>query len=36
VASNPLLPASLSVTGIVYDVSSGAVEVVERCSPLRA
>lgn len=36
VASNPLLPASLSVTGVVYDVFSGAVEVVERRSPLRA
>jgi carbonic anhydrase len=36
VASNSLLPASLSVTGIVYDISSGTVEVVERRSPLRA
>jgi carbonic anhydrase len=34
-AENPLLPASLSVTGVVYDVASGRVEVVERRSPLR-
>jgi carbonic anhydrase len=35
-AENALLPASLSVTGVVYDVASGRVEVVERRSPLRA
>jgi carbonic anhydrase len=35
-AANPLLPASLSVTGMVYDVASGLVEIVERRSPLRA
>jgi carbonic anhydrase len=34
-AANPLLPDSLSVTGLVYDVDSGRVELVERRSPLR-
>jgi carbonic anhydrase len=34
-AANPFLPASLSVTGVVYDVATGFVEVVERRSPLR-
>jgi carbonic anhydrase len=34
-AANTLLPASLSVTGLVYDVTSGHVELVERRSPLR-
>ncbi len=34
-AENGLLPGSLSVTGIVYDVDSGRAEVVERRSPLR-
>ena len=34
-AANPLLPGSLAVTGLVYDVASGQVEVVERRSPLR-
>jgi len=34
-AANALLPASLSVTGLVYDVATGHVEVVERRSPLR-
>ncbi len=34
-AANPFLPASLSVTGVVYDVTSGHIEVVERRSPLR-
>jgi carbonic anhydrase len=34
-AANPLLPASLSVTGLVYDTASGRVELVERRSPLR-
>jgi carbonic anhydrase len=34
-AANPLLPDELSVTGVVYDVDSGRVEVVERRSPLR-
>jgi carbonic anhydrase len=29
-AANPLIPASLSVTGMVYDVATGLVEVVER------
>jgi carbonic anhydrase len=35
-AANPFLPASLSVSGVVYDVASGRVELVERRSPLRA
>lgn len=35
-AANAFLPASLSVTGMVYDVDSGRVELVERRSPLRA
>jgi carbonic anhydrase len=34
-ANSPLIPASLSVTGLVYDVHSGRVEIVERRSPLR-
>jgi carbonic anhydrase len=34
-ARNPMLPADLSVTGVVYDVTTGRVEVVERRSPLR-
>jgi carbonic anhydrase len=34
-AANQMLPASLSVTGLVYDVHSGRVELVERRSPLR-
>jgi carbonic anhydrase len=34
-ADNPLIPASLSVSGIVYDVASGRAELVERRSPLR-
>jgi carbonic anhydrase len=34
-ASNPLLPDDLSVTGVVYDVHTGRVDVVERRSPLR-
>jgi carbonic anhydrase len=34
-AANPLLPASLSVTGLVYDVESGRAEVVQRRAPLR-
>jgi carbonic anhydrase len=33
-ASNPVVPDSLSVTGLVYDVETGRVEVVERRSPL--
>jgi carbonic anhydrase len=35
-ASNPLLPNDISVTGVVYDVHTGRVEVVERRSPLRS
>jgi carbonic anhydrase len=31
----PAIPDSLSVTGLVYDVESGRVELVERRSPLR-
>jgi carbonic anhydrase len=34
-AANPLIPDALSVTGVVYDVDTGRVEVVERRSPLR-
>jgi carbonic anhydrase len=34
-ADNPLIPASLSVTGLVYDVESGRAELIERLSPLR-
>ncbi|HEX4564664.1 MAG TPA: carbonic anhydrase [Solirubrobacteraceae bacterium] len=35
-AANPLLPGKISVTGVVYDVDTGRVEVVERRSPLRS
>jgi carbonic anhydrase len=35
-AASPLMPPSLSVTGMVYDVHTGRVEVVDRRSPLRA
>jgi carbonic anhydrase len=34
-AGAPAIPASLSVTGLVYETDSGRVEVVERRSPLR-
>jgi carbonic anhydrase len=34
-AANAFLPATLAVTGLVYDVVSGRVEVIERRSPLR-
>ncbi len=34
-AGNPEVPASLSVTGLVYDVASGRVKLVERRAPLR-
>lgn len=34
-AANPLIPASLSVTGLVYDVDTGRAELVERRAPLR-
>ncbi len=34
-AANPLIPDSLSVTGVVYDVDSGSVELIERRAPLR-
>ena len=34
-AADPRIPASLSVTGLVYDTASGRVELVERRSPLR-
>ena len=34
-AANPLIPASLSVSGLVYDVRTGRAELVERRSPLR-
>lgn len=35
-AASPLIPDTLSVTGLVYDVDSGHVELIERRSPLRA
>jgi carbonic anhydrase len=34
-AANALIPDSLAVTGLVYDVDSGRAELVERRSPLR-
>jgi carbonic anhydrase len=34
-AANPLIPDTLSVTGLVYDVHTGRAEFVERRSPLR-
>jgi carbonic anhydrase len=34
-AASPLIPDSLSVTGLVYDVHSGRAELIERRSPLR-
>ncbi len=34
-AANPLIPDNLSVSGMVFDVDTGAVELVERRSPLR-
>jgi carbonic anhydrase len=34
-AANPLIPDSLSVSGLVYDVHTGRAELVERRSPLR-
>ncbi|MGA9635195.1 MAG: hypothetical protein WBQ41_08125, partial [Solirubrobacterales bacterium] len=34
-ASNPAVPAALSVTGLVFDVATGQVELVERRAPLR-
>jgi carbonic anhydrase len=34
-AANPLMPDSLSVSGLVYDVVTGRAELVERRSPLR-
>jgi len=34
-AADPRVPSALSVTGIVYDVHTGRVQVVERRSPLR-
>ena len=34
-ASNPLVPGTLSVTGLVYDLKTGRAEVVERRAPLR-
>jgi carbonic anhydrase len=34
-ASNPAVPSSLSVSGLVYDVATGQVEPVERRAPLR-
>jgi carbonic anhydrase len=34
-ADNPFIPDSLCVTGLVYDVHTGRVELVERRAPLR-
>ncbi len=34
-AANPLIPGDLSVSGMVFDVDTGAVSLVERRSPLR-
>jgi carbonic anhydrase len=34
-AENPLIPGNLSVSGMVYDVDTGMVALVERRSPLR-
>jgi carbonic anhydrase len=34
-AANALLPATLAVTGLVYDVGTGRIDVIERRSPLR-
>jgi carbonic anhydrase len=34
-AANPLIPDSLSVTGLVYDVDTGRAQLVERRAPLR-
>lgn len=34
-AQNPVVPGTLSVTGLVYDVHTGKAELVERRSPLR-
>lgn len=33
--ANPLIPGDISATGLVYDVQTGRVEVVDRRSPLR-
>lgn len=35
-ADNPLIPGSVAVTGVVYDVESGLIEVIERRAPLRS
>jgi carbonic anhydrase len=35
-AAHPMIPASLSVTGLVYDVHTARATLVERRSPLRA
>jgi carbonic anhydrase len=35
-AQNPLIPDSLAVSGVVYDVETGRAELVERRAPLRA
>ena len=34
-AADPAVPSALSVTGLVYDVDTGQVELVERRAPLR-
>jgi carbonic anhydrase len=35
-ATSPVVPDALSVSGLVYDVNTGIAELVERRSPLRA
>jgi carbonic anhydrase len=35
-ADHPLMPASLAVTGLVYDVHTGRAQLVERRAPLRS
>ncbi len=35
-AANPLIPDTVAVTGVVYDVDTGLVEVIERRAPLRS
>ena len=34
-ADNPLIPDELAVTGVVYDVETGLIDLVERRAPLR-
>jgi carbonic anhydrase len=34
-AGNPMIPSSIAASGVVYDVATGRVELVERRAPLR-